>query len=139
MIDVNVRSVHWSFWMISAAGLLFNLMGCVNFVSQMDVDTVATLPETYRTLVETRPPWATGAFAVAVFGGAIAALLLLFRKSAAYYVFILSLLGTGVAQIPAFSLADLPVGALIGGLSQLLVTMMLVWYAGRARRKGWIN
>lgn len=48
--------------------------------------------ESYRAIIEGRPAWATGAFAIAVLGGALGCLLLLLRKSAAYYLFIASLL-----------------------------------------------
>lgn len=71
MNDKTVGGVHWSFWAIGAVGLIFNLMGCMNFVSQMNTDMVASMPEGYRALVESRPAWATGVFAIAVFGGAL--------------------------------------------------------------------
>ena len=139
MNEKTVSGVHWSFWLISAVALLFNLLGCINFASQMNAETVASMPEAYRALVENRPPWATGAFAIAVFGGALGALLLFFRKSVAYYVFIVSLMGTVVAQIPVLGLANFPVGAMLGGLSQLLAALFLVWYSHHAKRKGWVN
>jgi len=134
-----VGGVHWSFWAIGAVALLFNLMGCMNFFSQMDAGRVASMPEIYRAIVETRPAWATTAFAIAVMGGALGGLLLLLRKSAAYYVFIASLLGGVVAQIPLLGMADFPIEALVGGLMQLVVGAFLVWYAKWAERKGWVR
>lgn len=139
MNDKSVSRVHWSFWVIGAVGLIFNLMGCINFFSQLNVDMVASMPEAYRALVESRPSWATGAFAIAVFGGALGGLLLLLRKSAAYYVFIASLLGAVAAQIPFLGMVDFPVEALIGGLMQLVVGAFLIWYSKLAERKGWIS
>lgn len=64
----------------------------------MSADAVATLPDLYRTVIESRPAWAT-AFGAAVFGGAPGCILLLLRKSAAYAVFILSLPGAIVTMI----------------------------------------
>jgi len=135
MNDKTVGGVHWSFWGIGAVGLIFNLMGCINFISQMNADMVASMPEVYRALVESRPAWATGAFAIAVFGGALGCLLLLLRKSAAVYVFIASLVGAILAQIPFLGI---PSEALIGGLSQLVVGAFLIWYSKQAESKGWI-
>ena len=135
MNDKTVGGVHWSFWGIGAVGLIFNLMGCINFISQMNADMVASMPEVYRAIVESRPAWATGAFAIAVFGGALGCLLLLLRKSAAVYVFIASLVGAVLAQIPFL---DIPFEALIGGLSQLVVGAFLIWYSKQAESKGWI-
>ena len=139
MTNEPVGGVHWSFWAIGAVALLFNLMGCMNFFSQMDAGRVASMPEIYRAIVETRPAWATTAFAIAVMGGALGGLLLLLRKSAAYYVFIASLLGGVVAQIPLLGMADFPIEALVGGLMQLVVGAFLVWYAKWAERKGWVR
>ncbi len=133
------NKVHWSFWLIGILALIFNIMGCINFFSQMSADSVSTLPEQYRAIVEARPAWATAAFSVAVFGGALAVLLLLFRKSAAFYVFIASLIGAVAAQIPIFGIADFPVEALIGGLIQIILTVFLIWYSKLAERKGWIS
>ncbi len=135
----NAGSVHWSFWVIGAAALIFNILGCINFLSQMNADGVSALPEQYRAIVESRPAWATVAFAIAVFGGALGGLLLLLKKSAAFYVFVASLLGAVAAQIPIFGMADLPVEALIGGFIQVVITVFLIWYSKWAERKGWIR
>ena len=139
MNDKTVGGVHWSFWAIGAAALIWNVLGCMNFFSQMNAEAVAGMPESYREIVESRPAWATGAFAIAVFGGALGGLLLLLRKSAAYHVFVASLLGAVGAQIPFLGMADFPIEALIGGLMQLVVTAFLIWYSKRAESKGWIN
>ena len=135
----TVSRIHWSFWVIGAIGLVFNLMGCMNFISQMNADLVASMPEAYRAIVESRPAWGTGAFAIAVFGGALGCLLLLLRKSAAFYVFITSLVGAVAAQIPLVGMAGFPVEVLIGGLSQVVIGAFLIWYTKRVERKGWIS
>jgi hypothetical protein len=139
MDNRTVVSVHWSFWLIGAIGLVFNLMGCLNFLSQMDPDRVASMPEAYRAIIEDRPVWATGAFSIAVFGGALGGILLLLRRSAAYVVLIASLAGAVVAQIPFLGMAGFPVEALVGGLTQLIGGAFLVWYAKWAQRKDWIR
>lgn len=139
MIDKTVSGVHWSFWVIGVIGLVFNLMGCMNFISQMNADMVASMPEAYRAIVESRPAWGTGVFAIAVFGGALGCLLLLLRKSAAFYVFIASLVGAVAAQIPFLGMANFPVEAWLGWLSQLIVGAFLIWYSKRVERKGWIR
>lgn len=134
----NVR-VHWSFWVIAAVGLIFNLMGCMNYISQMNAEGVASMPEAYRAIAESRPAWATAAFAVAVFSGSLGCLLLLLRKSVAIYVFDLALVGAVVAQIPFLGMADFPIGAWIGWLSQLLVVAFLIWYSKQTAGKGWTS
>jgi len=135
MNDENVGGVQWSFWAIGAVALIWNVMGVMNFFAQMNADSVAAMPESYRAIIEGRPAWATGAFAIAVFGGALGSLLLLLRKSAAYYLFIASLLGA-IAQIPS-SLAT--AGSTIGVGAFLLVVALLIWYSKQAKSKGWIS
>ena len=142
MNDETAGGVHWSFWAIGAVTLIYNVAGVINFFTQMNANTVAAMPELYRAIIEGRPAWATGGFAVAVFGGALGCLLLLLRKSAAYYVFIASLLGAIVTMIHTLGMADSdfgPVEFLIGNLVQLVVTAFLIWYSKRAESKGWIS
>ena len=139
MNEKNIVVVHWSFYVIGAVGLIFNLMGCMNYISQMNAESVASMPDLYRAIVENRPAWGTGAFAIAVFGGALGCLLLLLRKSVAIYVFVVALVGTVVAQLPFLGMADFPTAAWIGWLSQLAVGAFLIWYSKQTESKGWIS
>ena len=139
----TVGSVHWSFWTIGAVALIWNVMGVINFFVQMHPDALASYPDSHRAIIEGRPAWATGAFAVAVFGGALGCLLLLLRKSAALYVFIASLLGVIVQMIPHLGV----VGSKIDGPFEIammilmppVVAAFLIWYSKHARTKGWIS
>jgi len=135
MNDKTAGCVHWSFWVIGAVALVWNLMSVMNFIMQMNPETLANMPESYRAIVEARPAWATGAFAIAVFGGALGCLLLLLRKSAAYYVFIASLLGVIVQVTPTLG----QVSATIGVGVSVLVAVFLIWYSKHTKSKGWIS
>jgi len=139
MNEKTVVGVHWSFWVIGAVGLIFNLIGCMNYISQMNAESVASMPDVYRAIVESRPAWGAAAFAIAVFGGSLGCLLLLLRTSVALYVFILALVGAVVAQVPFLGMADFPIGAWIGWLSQLVVIAFLIWYSKQAESRGWIS
>ena len=141
MNDETVAGVHWSFWAIGAVALIWNVMGVINFFVQMNPDVLATYRESERAIVEGRPAWATGAFAIAVFGGALGCLLLLLRKSAAYYLFIASLLGVIVTMIHTLGVGiDFGLGEILGIiLMPLVVAPFLVWYSKQAESKGWIS
>jgi len=139
MSEKRVVSVHWSYWVIGAVGLIFNLLGCINFYSQMNADSVASMPEIYRTIIEIRPDWGTAAFALAVFGGFFGCVLLLYRRSIALYLFIASVFGAIAAQIPFLGVADFPVEAWAGWLSQVVVGVFLVWYSRAAKNRDWIR
>ena len=129
----------WSFWAIGALSLIWHLLGSMNFLSQMNADTLAGMPESLRAIIESRPPWATGAFALAVFGGAVGSLLLLLRKSAASYLFMASLVGVIVTLIPFLGATGVPVPAWVGNLMSIVVAAFLIWYSKRAESRGWIR
>ena len=144
MNDESVGGVHWSFWAIAAVALIWNVMGGVNFFVQMNAEIVAAMPETHRAIIEGRPAWATGGFAMAVFGGALGGLLLLLRKSAAYYLLIASLLGVIVTMIHTLGIASStidfsPFEILVMILLPLVVAAFLIWYSKLAESKGWIS
>ena len=79
MSEVKIKP-HWSFWVICIVALIWSLMGSINFVMQTNSEMVASFPEAAQSLITSRPPWATIAFAVAVFGGVFAELLLLLKN-----------------------------------------------------------
>ena len=144
MNDKTVGGVHWSFWAIGAVALIWDVMGGINFFMQMNADVLAAMPESQRAIVEGRPVWANGAFAIAVFGGVLGCLLLLLRKSAATYLFIVSLLGMIVHMIPYLGMTGSkikfgPVEITMFILMPLVVAVFLVWYSKWAERKGWIS
>ena len=141
MNNENGNAVHWSFWVIATFMLIWNVMGCINFFVQMNPDMVASYRETEQAIISGRPAWATGAFAVAVFGGALGCLLLLLRKSASYYVFIASLLGVIVTMTHTLGVGiDFGLGEILGIiLMPLVVAAFLIWYSKQAESKGWVS
>lgn len=144
MKDATVGGIHWSFWAIGAVALIWNVMGVINYFVQMNAGTLAAMPESHRAIVEGRPAWATGGFAIAVFGGALGCVLLLLRKSAAAYLFIASLLGVIVQLIHTLDIASStidfsPFDILMIMLMPLAVAAFLIWYSRQAKGKGWIR
>jgi hypothetical protein len=55
---------HWSFWVICVVALIWNGMGSMNFIMQMHSEPLANYPEAAKSLIFTRPLWATAAFAL---------------------------------------------------------------------------
>jgi hypothetical protein len=134
-----------SFWIISGVALVWNLVGVAAYVAQvtMTEDALMALPEAESMLYENIPAWATGAFAVAVFGGALGSLLMLLRKSWAIPVFIASLAGILVQTYHSFFVARSievygPGGLVMPGMI-LIIALLLVWYSRKASAKAWIS
>lgn len=61
------QTLPFIFWAIAVVGLLWNLIGCWNYIVQSDPEAVARMPEIYRLIIENRPGWATAGFAVSVY------------------------------------------------------------------------
>jgi len=123
-----VGGVHWSFWVIGALTLIWNVMGVINFFVQLDPEAVAAYRESERVIIDGRPVWATGGFA------------LLLRRSVAHYLFILSIVGVFITVAHTFGLrVDLNFAEILGTiLMPLLVAAFLIGYSHKVKRKGWL-
>lgn len=144
MNDRTRGGVHWSFWAIGGFALIWNVMGVINFFVQMNADALTAYREVERAIIEGRPTWATGGFAIAVFGGALGSLLLLLRKSAAYYLFIASLFGVIMTMAHTVGVVGRkvdfgPFEIILIVLMPLVVAAFLIWYSKQVERKGWIS
>jgi len=144
MDDKTTNKPHWSFWGIGTLTLLWNSLGFVNFLVQMNPDTVATFPESHQAIINGRPFWATAGFAVGVFVGALGCALLLLRKSAANYLFIISLVGIILtmlhtirvgASVVEFTVAEVVVMIVM----PVIVAAFLVWYGRWTEKQGWLR
>lgn len=144
MSNEAVKGVHWSFWLVCILALLWNVGGAINYIMQTNLEFVSTLPETHRAIIEGRPVWATGGFVIGVFGGTIGCLLLLLKKSNAFYVFVLSLLGIAVTMIHTINVAALKISFSTGEivvmiLLPMIVAALLIWYTKLVTKKNWVN
>ena len=136
-----MKSIHKSFWFITFFLLIWNVLGCVNFIMQMNPEMVSSYRENEQAIIQGRPMWATIAFFVGVFGGALGCVLLLLKKPVAFYVSIASLLGVVVTTIHTLS------GDILFGVGEMFgivflpaaVAVFLVWYAKYVERKGWMK
>ena len=141
MKDKSETNVHWSFWLVGVFMLIWNVMGCMNFFMQMNPDMVSSYRDSEQAIIQGRPVWATVAFAIAVFGGAFGCLLLMFKKSVAFYLFNVSLLGVVVTMTHTLGTGvDFGTGELIGIIFMpVAVAVFLIWYSKYTESKGWTS
>ncbi len=141
----NLATAPRSFWIISGVFLVWNLMGVMAYLMQvtMSDEAMTALPEAQRDLYLNTPAWATGAFAIAVFGGTLGCIFLLLRKSWAVPVLILSLIGVLVQMFHVFFMS--PALEVLGAGSVVMPSLVtagaifLIWYARMARGRDWIG
>ncbi len=140
------KSLGAMFWILGIFFLLWNAFGCAMYVMDQMMSDAAVL-ESYgeqgQTMLDARhayPIWATAAYAIAVWGGLLAAILLLLRKALAAPLFILSLVAAIICFIPIFTNATvkasggdtywlMPVIVVVLGLAQ-------VWWSRKKRADG---
>ena len=133
------------FWIVSALALVWNLLGVMAYISQvtMSPEALAQLPEADQAIIAAMPGWYLGAFAIAVFAGALGCLAMLLRKSWAFWVFSLSFVAVVLQQIYHFVLSDigknLDAGAMAMTISIPVVAILLIWMAQSCSKKGWLR
>jgi len=130
------------FWIISGIGLVWNLLGVAAFINQMTMD-LSGLAEAERIFYETTPGWAISGFAVAVFGGSLGCLALLFRQSWAIPMLLACLLGLVVQISHSIFVGNGievfgPAGFLLPALT-FVIALALVWFARYSGEKGWLK
>ena len=133
-------------WYMPAAvgAFLWNLLGCAAYLmdATISADDLAAMTEAQQALYATRPAWAVGATAIAVWGGALGSLALILRKRWATAVLVASLVGVVVQDVGLFVLTDAAAqaGSTVVVLQSFvfLVAVGLVLLARRARAEGWI-
>lgn len=133
---INAAKSHWSFWIISTVALIWNLLGVLNFLGQLDPDAVSAMPDSHRALIENRPLWGTLAFGIAVFGGVAGCLLLLLRNRMAIALFVISLVGIIVQLIPSLitmssGIQFSAVEIVLAFIMPVIIGLFLIGYARR--------
>lgn len=80
------------FWVVSVIALLWNIMGVNAYLQQAYKSEAfrANFNEQQLAILDATPAWATAAFAIAVFAGALGCIALLLRKKWAKPLFLIS-------------------------------------------------
>lgn len=130
---------------VAIAALVWNLLGVLAYVGQMLMtpEAMAQLSPEEQALFENTPAWATGAFAVAVWGGALGSLLLLLKKKSSKIIFIVSLIGILVQMAHSFFMSNnfdvYGPGAMVMPIMVIIIGVALVWLSDKGIKEGWLE
>lgn len=133
------------FWVIGIMALIWNAMGVMAYISQayMTDEMKAALPEAERALYENVPSWVTAAFAIAVFGGVLGAILLLMKKKLAKVVFLISLIGIVAQMSYNFFMSKAAEvygpGGMVMPIMVIIIGVFLLQYAKKSETNGWLS
>ena len=139
------RKPNGLFWVVSIIALLWNIMGVLNYLSQafMTEEVLATLPKEQQIMFPEVPAYVTAAFAIAVFGGALGALLFLLRKKLSKMLFLLSFLGIAVQMSYGFIMIENSDSYGPGGIFMpvliIVLGAFLIFYSRKADANGWLS
>ena len=133
------------FRVVVVAGLLWELFGVAMYLMHVGIlpNDTSQMSEAERSLMASSPTFVTALFAIGVFAGAIGALGLVMRRRWARPVLIVSLVAV-VLQFGSWLLLTDAI-AVVGPtvfvmpLIIVLVALALVWLAGMAGQRGWLD
>ncbi|HEY0012758.1 MAG TPA: hypothetical protein VGB79_07885 [Allosphingosinicella sp.] len=140
--DAPAPAVPTWFRIVAVLALLWNAFGVVQYLASVGLfgDPLATLDDAQRIAAEGIPSWIYAPFAIGTFAGLIGSAGLLLRKRWSVPVLTVSLIALAVLEgwilflsgaLDAFGGAALPIAIVV-------IAAVLVWFAGRARARGWL-
>ena len=135
------RPPAW-YWVVAVLALIWTLIGVTSYLMTV-YEAGPPLSEAQQALQASMPAWVMGAFAIAVFSGALGSVGLLMRKRWAKILLLVSLIAVLAQELWVLVLSDtlalLGSGAAILPIAVIVVAALLVWFASSAERKGWLS
>jgi len=132
-----------AFWVIGVIALLWNGMGVSQYLMQAFKSEAYTsaMNAEQNALMDSLPAWMTALFALAVFSGFIASIMLLMRKKIAVTLFLLSFVTATVQQLYWLFGTNAPevfadMQPYFMPIAVIIVCIFLVWYSKDQKAKG---
>jgi len=129
---------------LMTVALVWNIIGVLAFIGQMMItpETLVQLPKAEQELYLNTPVWATFAFAVAVFGGTLGCIALLMQKAIANIALQASLVAVLLQMYHSFVISNafdvFGPGGVVMPISVVALAVILVLFAKKATKQGWI-
>jgi len=133
------------FWVVAGLAVLWNLMGAASYYADvtMTPDALAALPQAQQDLRAASPAWVTGFYAIAVFGGLAAAIVLCLKRKLAIPLFAVSLVAVVIQMGYVFfgldGLEILGVAAVTFPAVIIVLGALQLWFSIFARNRGWVS
>ncbi len=146
MDEMARRPVPGWYWAAAVAATLWEAIGCYFYIVQVSMDSadLAALPPAQAEAFGAMAEWQWAVFAIAVWSGLLGALGLLLRKAWAYWLLLVSLIAAVIQYGYVFAatpiLDTMPAGEALGlPVAIIVIGIALLWFAGTARRRGWLS
>ena len=142
---MNNQKTPTSFWVISVVGLIWNLLGVMNYLSQAYIsdETLAAMTQAQQEVMNSTPAWATAAFAISVFGGTIGCIGLLMRKTWAKHALLVSFIAILAQMLYSIIMAKayqaFGPSALVISILVIIIGGFLYYYARKCEENALIG
>lgn len=140
-MTTRISPPFW-FWIVAIVLTVWDAMGVYFYLDQvtMSEEVFATLNERMQTFLTERPLWGTAGFAIAVWGGLLASILLLLRQKLALIIYYVSLIGVLLSTASDFAGSLTPNAGELGfSVVIFVVSILSIWFARYAASKNWIR
>ena len=99
--NTNATKAPWHLWVVGIVGLLWSAMGAMDYVmtETKNVEYMAAFTPEQLDFFYGLPIWIIASWAIAVWGGVVGAIFLLFRKSLAVTLFLVSFIAMVITAI----------------------------------------
>ncbi len=106
--ESDARKTPWHLWVIGGIALLWNAMGGLDYVMTQTGNEAYLSGFTAEQLAyfQSFPTWVVSAWAIAVWGGVLGALLLLIRRRLAVPVFLVSIIALAITTFHNYILSN---------------------------------
>jgi len=104
----NPGKARWHFWVVAIIALLWNAMGAMDYLMTQtkNEEYMSNFTQQQLDFFYGLPVWVESAWAIAVWGGVLGAILLLLRKAIAVPVFLVSLIAMVITTIHNYALSN---------------------------------
>ena len=106
--ETDVERTPWHLWVIGVVALLWNAMGALDYVMTQTRNEgyMSNFTPEQLSFFYGFPAWVDAAWAIAVWGGVLGALLLLIRRRYAVWVFLASLIAMVITAFQNYVLSN---------------------------------
>jgi hypothetical protein len=144
-MTVRNKPPGW-FWLVAVLAVLWGVIGVAAFYMDLTMSpaAVADMTQYDRALRASRPGWFMWLYGAAVWAGFIGGVLLLLRSTLAHPVFVLALVLVIAMFGYIFAVTDLIAvkGFVVAAGFPIVIAAIAaaeIWFAARARLRGWIG
>lgn len=109
MTELNTTTkAPWHLWVVGIVGLLWSAMGAMDYVmtQTQNEEYMAAFTAEQLEFFYGFPAWVEASWAIAVWGGVVGAIFLLFRKSLAVTLFLVSFIAMVITSIHNYGLSN---------------------------------